>query len=1191
MDRLIQMGKDLGYAGEKLQDFVKQQQDYERGERIAERELERDRIAAEEAKTDKERELERDRLAAQEKDREIELAKIAAQEKDKEIELARIATEERLEMARIEGIAEQAERDRELKRTELETDRESKLSSEIELEKLKHSFEMKHLELMGQLEVQRVTFKTELEKQKSEKLAHARDPKLPYFEESKDKMDSYLSRFEKYATANKWDKNVWAAYLSALLKGRALDVYDRLSTEDAADYDKLKDALLKNFDMTERGFRKKFRYSRPERSETFIQFSSRLCSYLNKWLTMAKVEKSFEAVCDFMARDQFLEACSRELFVHLKPKAFENLDAMAKEADLFAEARGGVFSCVNKGQRDNNKGAAQSKPESKPSGKPEIKCGICGKGHLTIRCYKNPDRKQAYSAEVASGSSGSKGSNSDYGGENEQGTQIKSEESESSRGRGYTRGRGRGYFRGRGKTDGAPRGGGHQMSFCKTEVNRDTDDGIESIYQSKIDSSLNSDSNVKEGVCYFLKSRLPTAEGTVNGRNVEVLRDTGCTCCTVKRSLVSDDQLIGKESYVTLIDETTQKYPLAVIDVDCPFFTGKTEALCMEDTLYDLVIGNIDGSKLPDMSHFSAAAVTRSQAKQSENACRKLKVPDQIINEDKEALKQAQATDPNLDSIRGRVESGSITVSRGLNRGETKFVRKKDLLYRQFTKGNKVTLQLVVPVGFREKVLRLAPETLLTGHLGIKKTLDRVVSEFFWPGVCGDVARFCKSCDICQRTIQKGRVTKVPLGKMPLIDTPFKRVAVDIVGPIEPRSDKKSRYILTMIDYATRYPEAVALPSIETERVAEALIAMFSRVGIPSEMLMEHESRVTIEVMNEVSRLLSLQQLTTTIPYRPYSKGPVERFHAMLKRVLLTMCAERPNDWDKYLPALLFAVREVPKESLGFSPFELLYGRNVRGPMQILRELWSVEETDEHARLTYQYVIDLRERLEKTCKLAQDNVRKLDLKQNAFYDKRARSRKFDVGDKVLLLLLSESNKVLLQWNGPYEVLEVVNAMNYKINVKGVVNTYPVNMLKLYVERQNVTSYRSAVIDAHGNVKSKDHNDPTVQRVIVDTVTSNNVTCGDVTHGDVTLVKDSPSQVSISERDEELRAEATDPIRSVTPSRGNVKRDVKLTPDVKVAETPKGGDFHLVFDHTYPYSPIPFEARQIRYKEMLDFGIR
>ena len=233
------------------------------------------------------------------------------------------------------------------------------------------------------------------------------------------------------------------------------------------------------------------------------------------------------------------------------------------------------------------------------------------------------------------------------------------------------------------------------------------------------------------------------------------------------------------------------------------------------DTLYDLVIGNIDGSKLPGMSHFSAAAVTRSQAKQSEKAHRKLTVPDQIINEDKEALKQAQARDPKVDSIRRRVDSGNITVSRGLNRGETKFVRKKELMYRQFTKGNKVTLQLVIPEGFREKVLRLTHLTIMSGHLGIKTTLHRVVSEFFWPGFCSDMARFCKSCDICQNTIQKGRVSKVTLGKLPLIDTPFKRVSVNLVGPIEPRSDKKSRYILTMIDYATRYPEAVALPNIE----------------------------------------------------------------------------------------------------------------------------------------------------------------------------------------------------------------------------------------------------------------------------------------------------------------------------------------------------------------------------------------
>ena len=179
-----------------------------------------------------------------------------------------------------------------------------------------------------------------------------------------------------------------------------------------------------------------------------------------------------------------------------------------------------------------------------------------------------------------------------------------------------------------------------------------------------------------------------------------------------------------------------------MVEIDCPFFTGKTEALCMDGTLYDLVIGNIDGSKLPDMSHFSAAAVTRAQANQ-EKAYMKLNVPDQI-SRDKEAFKQAQDSDLKLNGIRQRVESGSVTVSRGLNRGETKFVLKKDLMYRQFTKGNKLTLQLVIPESFREEVLRSAHVTLMSGHLGIKKTMDRVLTEFFWPGVCGDVSRFWK---------------------------------------------------------------------------------------------------------------------------------------------------------------------------------------------------------------------------------------------------------------------------------------------------------------------------------------------------------------------------------------------------------------------------------------------------------------
>ena len=110
-------------------------------------------------------------------------------------------------------------------------------------------------------------------------------------------------------------------------------------------------------------------------------------------------------------------------------------------------------------------------------------------------------------------------------------------------------------------------------------------------------------------------------------------------------------------------------------------------------------------------------------------------------------------------------------------------------------------------------------------------------------------------------------------------------------------------------------------------------------------------------------------------------------------------------------PASRFAIREVPQESLGFSPFKLLYRRSFRGLVAILRELWSVEVNDEQVLSTYQYVIKLRERLEQTCQLACDNLEKVQFKQKTYCDKRARSRKFDVRDKVLLLLSTESNKL------------------------------------------------------------------------------------------------------------------------------------------------------------------------------------
>lgn len=327
------------------------------------------------------------------------------------------------------------------------------------------------------------------------------------------------------------------------------------------------------------------------------------------------------------------------------------------------------------------------------------------------------------------------------------------------------------------------------------------------------------------------------------------------------------------------------------------------------------------------------------------------------------------------------------------------------------------------------------------------------MSEFDWPGVQADVRRYCRSCDICQRTTPKGRTTKVPLGEMPIIDVPFQRVAVDLIGPIQPATDRGNRYILTLVDFATRYPEAVALKGIETEKVAEALIDIFCRIGVPKEMLTDQGTQFTSELMAETSHLLSFRQLTTT-PYHPMCNGLVERFNGTLKQILRRLCAERPKDWDKYQSAALFAYRDATQESLGFSPFELVYGRTVRGPMRILRELWTKEVNDPEVRTTYQYIVDLKERLESTCTMAKENLEKATQRYRVNYNKRAKKRDMKVGEKVLVLLPTSSNTLLLQWRGPYEILEKVGNVDYRINMDGKTKTFHANKMKLYIDRNN-----------------------------------------------------------------------------------------------------------------------------------------
>ena len=277
--------------------------------------------------------------------------------------------------------------------------------------------------------------------------------------------------------------------------------------------------------------------------------------------------------------------------------------------------------------------------------------------------------------------------------------------------------------------------------------------------------------------------------------------------------------------------------------------------------------------------------------------------------------------------------------------------------------------QVVLPRQCRRAVLELAHTIPLGGHLGKKKTTEKIRRRFYWPTLFRDVAEFCRSCDQCQKAGHR-RVRRVPMKPLPVIAEPFDRIAMDIVGPL-PRS-RAGRYTLVVCDYATRYTEAVAMRSIDAEHVAEELVCIFAQVGLPREILTDQGTNFTSELLAEIYRLLHLGSLRTS-PYHPQTDGLVERFNGTLKEMLRKCATQDGKDWDKLLPYVLFAYREAPHESTGFLPFELLYGWEVRGPLDLLKVGWEAKPVASENVVSH--VLLMRDRLERMVGVVQQNMR------------------------------------------------------------------------------------------------------------------------------------------------------------------------------------------------------------------------
>ncbi|GFO00168.1 gypsy retrotransposon integrase-like protein 1 [Plakobranchus ocellatus] len=182
------------------------------------------------------------------------------------------------------------------------------------------------------------------------------------------------------------------------------------------------------------------------------------------------------------------------------------------------------------------------------------------------------------------------------------------------------------------------------------------------------------------------------------------------------------------------------------------------------------------------------------------------------------------------------------------------YVIENDILKRKFRTDKTEKTAIVVPTSMRPKILHIAHDSKFAGHLGISGTKKNLLNHFTWPGISKDISSYITSCEVCQKHANKPR--KIPLGKMEVISEPFQKVVIDLVGPL-PTTKKGNSYILTLIDTATRYPEAIGIPNCTSETIANVLFEFFSRLGIPKQVLSDNARQLISESMQETYQVLA----------------------------------------------------------------------------------------------------------------------------------------------------------------------------------------------------------------------------------------------------------------------------------------------------------------------------------------------
>uniref|UniRef100_A0A8C6P750 Integrase catalytic domain-containing protein n=1 Tax=Nothobranchius furzeri TaxID=105023 RepID=A0A8C6P750_NOTFU len=299
-----------------------------------------------------------------------------------------------------------------------------------------------------------------------------------------------------------------------------------------------------------------------------------------------------------------------------------------------------------------------------------------------------------------------------------------------------------------------------------------------------------------------------------------------------------------------------------------------------------------------------------------------------------------------------------------------------------------------------------------------------------------DAEHHVHCCDVC--TSQKGPTqhSRGPLQQY-LVGAPMERVGVDILGPFP--TEAGNRYVLVAMDYFTKWPEAYVMPDQSAASTAQRLVdEMFSCFGVPEKLHSDQGRNFESQLFGDVCRRLGVTKTRTT-PLHSQSDGLVERFNRTLATQLAILTSTHLRDWDLHLPMVLWAYRTAVQESSQSTPAALMFGRELRTPVDVVFGPAPEPEIG-GGGVELDYVRRLKERMEEVHQLARTTLLVAGARQKRVYDSRAHRLSLALGDKVWVYCPTRkkglSPKLMSHWQGPAEILDQISAVVFWVRLPG-----------------------------------------------------------------------------------------------------------------------------------------------------------